>query len=79
MSDALRDDLHLLLDRLPAEALPRVHEVMAAEAEGVEAFGDLDPAERERLHAALEQSEREIAAGQTISAEVVIQELRSRR
>ena len=41
-------------------------------------MANMPPEERERLHAAIEKSERELAAGKGIPAEDVLRELRSR-
>ena len=42
-------------------------------------FADMPEDERERLHAALAQSEEEFAAGEGIAAERVLRELRTSR
>jgi len=69
----------LVLDE-PTE-LPEGKEVELVPLDEVLANGGdyLDEEERERLHKSLEESIREMKAGRTVDAEVVLAELRARR
>ena len=88
MSNAARKDLHDLVDALPPseeQAARRYLEYLRdasdpfASLDKVEPFLDLPDEERARLNASLRQAEAEIAAGQTVTAEAVIRELRAAR
>ena len=69
----------LVLDE-PTE-LPEGQEVQLVPLDEVLTSGGdyLDDEERERLHRSLEESIRQMKAGRTLDAEVVLAELRARR
>ncbi len=79
MSSALREELHELLDRLDEAQLPqakqRLHELGA---DNRDPFADMDPEERKKLHASLEASERDLAAGRVRSLDDYLAALRAR-
>ena len=54
-------------------------EVTVKLEEAHDPFAKMPPEERKRLHAVLEQSEKEFAEGKGIPAEEVIRQLRARR
>lgn len=88
MSDAAKKELHELVDALRADQVGDARErLMALQNEDADPYAYLDESdpfedmpdeERARLHAALEQSEKELAEGKGIPAEVVLAELRAR-
>ena len=78
MSSAAKKELHDLVDALPDSAVEEVREYLDSHRAG-DPFADMDPEERAKLHAAIEQSEKEIAAGEGIPIEDVIAELHSAR
>jgi hypothetical protein len=88
MSNAVRKELHELVDALPPgeeQAARRYLEYLRdasdpyAPLDRAEMFGDLNDAERARLHGALRQAEDEIAAGKSVAAADVLRELRARK
>ncbi|MEM6533027.1 MAG: hypothetical protein AAF654_10400 [Myxococcota bacterium] len=50
---------------------------LTVNVEPADPFANMDPSEREKLHASLEASEREFAEGKGIPAERVLDELRN--
>jgi len=87
MSNAACQELHALLDALPAseEQAARRYEALRdashphASLDKVEPLLDLADDERARLHASLRQAEDEIAAGKSVAAEDLVRELRAAR
>jgi hypothetical protein len=86
MSNAGRKELHELVDALPPgeeQAARRYLEYLRdasdpyARLDKVEPLGDLGDAERARLHGALRQAEKEIAAGNAVEAADLLRELRA--
>ncbi|MEL6196052.1 MAG: hypothetical protein AAFZ38_11680 [Myxococcota bacterium] len=76
MSSALREELHQLLDQLNDEQLEEAEQRLR-EIEG-DPFEDMDPEERKKLHASLDQAEADIAAGRTRPVGEFLNELRAR-
>jgi len=89
MSSALKQELHALVDDLPEEELHAARRFLAflrdegtdpnAHIDDEDPFADMPDEERERLHASLAQSRREIVEGKVFAAVDVIGELRARR
>ncbi|MEO0814808.1 MAG: hypothetical protein AAFY60_18235 [Myxococcota bacterium] len=78
MSSALREELHQLLDQLDDEQLPEAEKrLRELGTDDKDPFADMDPEERKKLHAVLEQSRAEHEAGLGIPAEDVLAELQS--
>ena len=78
MSDTARKELHALVDGLPDEAVNEARERLVEITNAGDPFADMDPEERERLHAVLAQSRAEHEAGLGIPAEEALARLRSR-
>jgi hypothetical protein len=89
MSDAAKKELHDLVDTLPASEVAPARRYLEflrehgsnsdAQQDEHDPFAGISDEERARLHAALEQSEREFASGRAIPVEDVQRELRSSR
>jgi hypothetical protein len=88
MGSAAKKSLYDLVDRLPDSEVPaaqRYLEFLHTQADdpyshldGQDPFETMPEDECVRLHAALDQAEKEFAAGKGIPAEIVLRELRSR-
>ena len=88
MNGAARKALHELIDNLPESrdargaAVSRVLRDQGCDPYahlGGDPFAEMPEAERERLSAALEESEKEFEAGRGIPADEVLRELRASR
>ena len=89
MSDAVKKELHALVDALPDQEVHTARRFLAflrdegtdpnAHLDEGDPFEDMPDEERARLHAALARSRREVAEGKVIPAEEVISRLRARR
>ena len=75
-----KDELHELINALPEAKLTAVKDFLQAVNEDVEKdpFEDMDPDERERLHAILAQNRSEHKAGLGIPADEALARLRAR-
>ncbi len=69
MGNALREELHAMVDGLSEDELESAK--ISLRDVSSDPFADMDPIERERLHAALAQSEREIAEGKSLSLDEI--------
>lgn len=79
MSSALREELHQLLDHLDEAQLPEAERRLRdLGTDDNDTFADMDPEERKKLHAVLEQSRTEHEAGLGVPAEDILAELQSR-
>lgn len=87
-SNAAKKELHVLVDALPQKetrAALRYLEYLRdlsdpyAYLEHQDPFEDMPAKERTRLHAALDQAEKEFEAGEGIPADIFLGELRSSR
>ncbi|MCK5688892.1 hypothetical protein KAI87_06465 [Myxococcota bacterium] len=77
MGNALRDEIHAMVDDLQDEQLESVRASLRDVS--YDPFENMDPAELERLHAVIERSEQQFAEGKGVLAEDVIRKLRSRQ
>jgi len=86
--DALPATVRAFLDKLSGDELIAAQRYLeqVMEARGIDPYAhldtsddDLDDEEREKLHAALDRGLAQAAAGQVVSSEEVMDELRRRR
>ncbi len=88
MSDAVRKDLHELVDALPPGEEQAARRYLEYLRDASDPFAPLDKSdplvnlsegERAKLHESLARAEEEIAAGRSVPAEDLLRELRARR
>ncbi len=88
MSSVAKKEIYELVDTLPDNELHAARRYLEylrdqsdpyAHLDARDPFENMSDDERARLHAALEQSEKEFAAGKGIPAEDALRELRSSR
>ncbi|MCK5689453.1 hypothetical protein KAI87_09305 [Myxococcota bacterium] len=77
MGNALRDEIHMLVDDMPDDQLELARESLRDMSH--DPFADMDPEERERLHQMLAQSRRDFVEGKGMPARDFLQELRSKQ
>jgi len=86
MSSALKTEIHALVDRLPADELKAARRYLEfLEEQGTDPYAhldnadELDDAEREKLHQAIERGLADMRAGRGRPAREVLAELRTHR